>query len=88
MIKILKAQYSDIESISTNNARKLAATLDNATDETLKDIVSERVKFCWRLALNRLIRRGYKAELILRQDIDLSKSKNCLFLKNKQKEKK
>ena len=64
MLKKLKKSYSTLDKIDPSSpaAKKMTALLDKMEEEQLKAIVKADIKFISLLAVNRLIRMGYKAK--------------------------
>ena len=64
MIKKLKKAYSTVDKVDPTSpaAKKMTALLDKMGEDQLKAIVKADIKFISLLAVNRLIRMGYKAK--------------------------
>jgi hypothetical protein len=60
-IETLRAQLDGVEKVSIENAKRLTEALNNATDEFIMEILTAKINFVSRLAINHASRRGLLA---------------------------
>jgi hypothetical protein len=70
MLDKLRKEYAELRTINPSNPayKKLTATLDQMTDQQLKQIQDARINFMSRLATNRIVRRNrntYNSEILV-----------------------